>query len=123
LRELERQLTTLSAEYKDTYPDIIQLKQEIAQVKVQVAATRRLTDGLSISKRYTYNRSYAVKGATSVAGTFFESYSGFGGVASRLSARYLASLSYQAGTFHGNYFASEVQSFGRNAVTLTISES
>lgn len=37
LRELERQLTSLTAEYKDTYPDIIQLKQEIAQVKARLA--------------------------------------------------------------------------------------
>jgi len=37
LRELERQLITLTAEYKSTYPDIIQLKQEIAQVKAQLA--------------------------------------------------------------------------------------
>ena len=37
LRELERQLATLSAEYKDTYPDVIQTKQEIAQLKLRVA--------------------------------------------------------------------------------------
>lgn len=37
LRDLERQLTTLSAEYKDTYPDVLQLKQEIAQVKLRIA--------------------------------------------------------------------------------------
>ena len=37
LRELERQLITLTAEYKSTYPDIVQLKQEIAQVKAQLA--------------------------------------------------------------------------------------
>jgi polysaccharide chain length determinant protein (PEP-CTERM system associated) len=36
LRELERSLASLSAEYKDTYPDIIQLKQEIAAVKVKL---------------------------------------------------------------------------------------
>jgi len=36
LRDLERQLTTLSAEYKDTYPDVLQLKQEIAQVKLRM---------------------------------------------------------------------------------------
>ncbi|MFO0706499.1 MAG: XrtA system polysaccharide chain length determinant [Nitrospira sp.] len=37
LRELERQLATLSAEYKETYPDIIQLKQEIVQIKGRLA--------------------------------------------------------------------------------------
>lgn len=36
LRDLERQLTTLSTEYKDTYPDVAQLKQEIAQVKLRL---------------------------------------------------------------------------------------
>lgn len=36
LRDLERQLTTLSAEYKDSYPDVAQLKQEIAQVKLRI---------------------------------------------------------------------------------------
>lgn len=36
LRDLERQLTTLSAEYKDTYPDVIQVKQEIAQLKMRI---------------------------------------------------------------------------------------
>ena len=33
LRDLERSLTTLQAEYKETYPDIGQLRQEIAGVK------------------------------------------------------------------------------------------
>lgn len=37
LRELERQLASLSAEYKDTYPDVIQVKQEIAKLKLRVA--------------------------------------------------------------------------------------
>ncbi|MDH5669480.1 MAG: AAA family ATPase [Nitrospira sp.] len=36
LRELERSLTTLLAEYKETYPDIAQLRQEIAGVKKQL---------------------------------------------------------------------------------------
>lgn len=36
LNELEKNLTTLSAEYKDTYPDIVNLKQEIQRVKVQL---------------------------------------------------------------------------------------
>ncbi len=38
LRELERHLTTLEAEYKETYPDIGNTKQEIAGVKRQLAA-------------------------------------------------------------------------------------
>lgn len=37
LRELERTLTTLLAEYKETYPDIAQIRQEIAGVKKQLA--------------------------------------------------------------------------------------
>ena len=87
----------------------------------QLVAIRRLGDLLSVSGGLTYNRSQAVNGNISLPGTFFESYSGYAGVAYRFSAEYLASLSYTAGTFHGNYFTSEVQSFGRNAVTLTIS--
>jgi succinoglycan biosynthesis transport protein ExoP len=39
LRELERNLTTLlAAEYKETYPDIVETKQEIKSVKQQLAA-------------------------------------------------------------------------------------
>jgi succinoglycan biosynthesis transport protein ExoP len=39
LRELERNLTTLLAgEYKETYPDIVETKQEIESVKKQLAA-------------------------------------------------------------------------------------
>ena len=38
LRELERQLTTLMAtDYKETYPDIVEAKQEIKSVKKQLA--------------------------------------------------------------------------------------
>jgi len=37
LRELERRLTTLMAEWKDTYPDIGEVKQEIVSVKKQLA--------------------------------------------------------------------------------------
>jgi polysaccharide chain length determinant protein (PEP-CTERM system associated) len=40
LRELERSALMMSAEYKDTYPDIIHLKQEIAKVKAQLAHTQ-----------------------------------------------------------------------------------
>lgn len=87
----------------------------------QLVATRRLDDALSISGGLTYNHSQSVNGNISVPGTFFESYSGYAGVTYRFSPQYLAALSYTAGTFHGNYFTSEVQSFGRNAVTLTIS--
>lgn len=36
LKELEKNLTALSAEYKDTYPDIAYLKQEIQAVKAQL---------------------------------------------------------------------------------------
>ena len=36
LKDLERNLATLSAEYKDTYPDIIQTKQEILTIKAQL---------------------------------------------------------------------------------------
>jgi len=38
LAELERTLTTLSAEYRETYPDIVQTRQEIEAVKSQLAA-------------------------------------------------------------------------------------
>jgi len=37
LKELERNLATLSAEYKDTYPDIVQTKQEMKEVEAQLA--------------------------------------------------------------------------------------
>jgi polysaccharide chain length determinant protein (PEP-CTERM system associated) len=36
LRELEKTLTTLAAEYKDNYPDIITLKQEIQALKAEI---------------------------------------------------------------------------------------
>jgi polysaccharide biosynthesis transport protein len=38
LRELEKQLNTLQAEYKETYPDIGHIKQEIAGIKRQLVA-------------------------------------------------------------------------------------
>lgn len=41
LKELEKTLTTLSAEYKDNYPDIIALKQEIQALKAQIGNTAR----------------------------------------------------------------------------------
>ena len=34
LRELERNLTTLKAGYKESYPDIVQVKQEIESVSL-----------------------------------------------------------------------------------------
>lgn len=37
LKELERLLASLTAEYKDTYPDVIQVKQEIAAVKAKLS--------------------------------------------------------------------------------------
>src|SRR2546425_1721013 len=37
LRELERNLATLTAEYKETYPDIVQIKQEMKEVTAQLA--------------------------------------------------------------------------------------
>src|SRR5574341_326265 len=36
LKELEKHLTTLSAEYKDTYPDIVSTKEEIQALKAQL---------------------------------------------------------------------------------------
>lgn len=45
LKELERNLATLTAEYKDNYPDIISTKQEIEKVKAQLAG--RADDGES----------------------------------------------------------------------------
>ena len=41
LKELEKTLTTLAAEYKDNYPDIIALKQEIQVLKAQIGKTAR----------------------------------------------------------------------------------
>ena len=39
LKELEKTLTALASEYKDNYPDIITLKQEIKALKAQIAGT------------------------------------------------------------------------------------
>jgi polysaccharide chain length determinant protein (PEP-CTERM system associated) len=41
LKELEKTLTTLAAEYKDNYPDIITLKQEIQALKAEIGNTAR----------------------------------------------------------------------------------
>lgn len=43
LADLERTLTTLSAEYRETYPDIVQTRQEIEAVKSQLAAKYGVT--------------------------------------------------------------------------------
>lgn len=50
IKELERNLANLSASYKDTYPDIVHLKQEIAKLKAQpledeIRAAREETGG------------------------------------------------------------------------------
>jgi polysaccharide biosynthesis transport protein len=42
LKELERNLVSMSAEYKDSYPDVIALKKEIAQIKSQIMDKQRL---------------------------------------------------------------------------------
>jgi hypothetical protein len=86
----------------------------------QLVATRRFGDLLSISGGATYNHSESVNGNVNLPGTFFESYTGFASIAYRISREYFASLSYTAGTYHGNYYTPEVQSFGRNAVTVSI---
>jgi polysaccharide chain length determinant protein (PEP-CTERM system associated) len=44
LKELEKQLATLSSEYKDTYPDIIHLKEEIKKIKLQIATKEEEKD-------------------------------------------------------------------------------
>jgi len=41
LKELEKNLTALAAEYKDNYPDIISIKQEIQAIKEQIGNTAR----------------------------------------------------------------------------------
>ena len=43
LGELERTLATLSAEYRETYPDIIQTRQEIESIKSQLAVKYGVT--------------------------------------------------------------------------------
>lgn len=43
LAELERTLATLSAEYRETYPDVIQTRQEIETVKGQLASKYGVT--------------------------------------------------------------------------------
>jgi polysaccharide chain length determinant protein (PEP-CTERM system associated) len=42
LKELERNLASMSAEYKDTYPDMIVLKNEITHIKTQILEKQRL---------------------------------------------------------------------------------
>lgn len=43
LSELQKQLATLMATYKDTYPDIIYLKDEIKELQAQLAANKKLS--------------------------------------------------------------------------------
>ena len=50
LKELEQNLASMSAEYKDTYPDIILLRKEIAQVKAQIAEKQRLAPSESFEE-------------------------------------------------------------------------
>jgi hypothetical protein len=88
---------------------------------VQLVATRRLTDNLSLSGGFTYNHSEAVNSTIQLPGTFFESYSGYGNLTYRLSRQYSASLSYILGTYRGDYFTTDIVSFGRNAVTFMLS--
>ena len=45
LKELERNLATLTAEYKDNYPDIISTKLEIEKVKAQLAGNPHVGEG------------------------------------------------------------------------------
>lgn len=87
---------------------------------VQAIVNRRLSDAVSIGGGFTYNHSKAVESTINLPGTFFESYSGYATVSYRFLTRYFASLSYTAGTYKGNYFTTDVMTFGRNAVTLMI---
>ena len=87
---------------------------------VQLTAIRRLSEAVSISGGFTYNHSKAVESTINLPGTFFESYSGYGTVSYRFATRYSASLSYTAGVYSGNYFTTDVVTFGRNAVTLMV---
>lgn len=51
LSELEKNLATLSAEYKDTYPDVVALKQEIRELKAQLKVKREKVEDKDESKR------------------------------------------------------------------------
>ena len=56
LRELERRLTTLMAEWKETYPDIGEVKKEILSVKQQLAEKYgNLTDGKGADAAKTFD--------------------------------------------------------------------
>ncbi|MGQ0665554.1 MAG: AAA family ATPase [Nitrospiraceae bacterium] len=50
LKELEKNLTALSAEYKNTYPDIAYLKQEIQAVKAQLKEKKETAEEKNGSK-------------------------------------------------------------------------
>ncbi|MBK9948848.1 MAG: AAA family ATPase [Nitrospira sp.] len=43
LRELQKQLSTLMAMYKDTYPDVIVLKEEIAELQTRIAENKNVS--------------------------------------------------------------------------------
>lgn len=43
LGELQKQLTTLLAMYKDTYPDVVSLKEEIAELKARIAENKNIS--------------------------------------------------------------------------------
>lgn len=49
IKELERNLANLTASYKDTYPDIVHLKQEIAKLKAQ-PIEEEVVNGKSVEK-------------------------------------------------------------------------
>jgi polysaccharide biosynthesis transport protein len=53
LIDLERTLMALSAEYKESYPDILHLKQEIQSIKTQLKGRRGLEKEPNGSKGYT----------------------------------------------------------------------
>ena len=55
LKELERNLASMSAEYKDTYPDVIVLRKEIAQIKAQIAEKQRLAHSESFEETEVSN--------------------------------------------------------------------
>lgn len=58
LKELERNLSILASEYKDTYPDVVQTKQEIEKLKIQLATKYREMDreAQSLQRRETESR-------------------------------------------------------------------
>jgi len=55
LKELEKNLTALSAEYKDSYPDIAYLKQEIRSVKSQLKEKKDMVGEKNGSKEPSFS--------------------------------------------------------------------